>query len=102
MKKKNVLKLAAALFLVIGLLFSTGAMAAEKGKQGAGDTIQGMVEQGNKGTAIIKTDDGQTVRILGKNMSDMIGKTVKVTGTLSKEGKATRTIVVSTFEEVAQ
>ena len=35
-------------------------------------------------------------------MSDMIGKTVKVTGTLSKEGKATRTIVVSTFEEVAQ
>ena len=61
MKKRNGFKLAVALFVVIGLVISTGAMAAQKGKQGAGDTIQGMVEQGNKGTAVIKTDDGQTV-----------------------------------------
>ena len=53
-----------------------------------------MVEQGNKGTPVIKTDDGQTFNILGQNMTSMIGKTVKVTGTLSK-GKATRSIIVT-------
>jgi hypothetical protein len=100
MKKRNGFKLAVALFVVIGLVISTGAMAAQKGKQGPGDTIQGVVEQGYKGTFVIKTDDGQTFKILGQNMSAMIGKTVKVTGTLSKEGKDPRTIVVSTFEEV--
>ena len=78
MKKRNGFKLAVALFVVIGLVISTGY----------------------KGTSVIKTDDGQTYKILGQNMSAMIGKTVKVTGTLSKEGKDPRTIVVSTFEEV--
>jgi len=71
-------------------------MAAEKKTQ---ETIQGMVEAGNKGTAVIKTDDGQTFLILGQNMAPMIGKTVKVTGTLSK-GKTTRSIIVTSFEEV--
>ena len=67
------------------------------------DAFQGRspkVEQGNKGTAVIKTDDGQTFKILGQNMASMIGKTVKVTGTLSKEGKAARSIIVTHFEEV--
>ena len=58
-----------------------------------------MVETGNKGTAVIKTDDGQIFLILGQNMAPMIGKTVKVTGTLSK-GKTTRSIIVTSFEEV--
>jgi len=97
MKKKNVFRLAMALFVVIGLVISTGVMAADKATQ---ETIQGMVEQGNKGTAVIKTDDGHTFKILGQNMATMIGKTVKVTGTLSKEGKATRSIIVTHFEEV--
>jgi hypothetical protein len=72
-------------------------MAADKATQ---ETIQGKVEQGNKGIAVIKTDDGHTFNILGKNMATMIGKTVKVTGTLSKEGKASRSIIVTHFEEV--
>ena len=58
-----------------------------------------MVEEGNKGMAVSKTDDGQTFLILGQNMAPMIGKTVKVTGTLSK-GKTTRSITVTSFEEV--
>ena len=96
MRKKNIFRLAMALLVVFGLLITTSVMAAEKATQ---ETIQGMVEEGNKGTAVIKTDDGQTFKILGQNMAAMIGKTVKVTGTLSK-GKNTRSIIVTSFEEV--
>lgn len=96
MKKRNVFRLAMALFVVIGLLIATGVMAAEKGKQ---ETIQGMVEKGDKGITMIKTDDGHSITILGQNMAEMIGKTVKVTGTLSK-GKANNSIIVTHFEEV--
>ncbi|MEE4112305.1 MAG: DUF5818 domain-containing protein [Desulfobacteraceae bacterium] len=100
MKKSNVFKLAVALFVIVGLLITTSAVAAEKGKQ-AEETIQGMVEKGAKGTPVIKTDDGHTFMVLGQNLTAMIGKTVKVTGTLSK-GKTTRSIMVTHFEEVAQ
>jgi hypothetical protein len=97
MKKKKVFSLAMALFLAIGLVIGTGVMAAEKATQ---ETIQGMVEPGNKGTAVVKTDDGHTFKILGQNMAAMIGKKVKVTGTLSKDGNAARSIIVTSFEEV--
>lgn len=79
-------------------MITTGAVAGEKAKQ-AFETIKGMCEQGDKGTPVIKMDDGQTFMVLGQNMTSMIGKTVKVTGTLSK-GKTTRSIVVTSFEEV--
>ena len=87
------------LFVVIGLLVTTGALAAEKGKTDTDQTIQGTVEQGNKGITVIKTDDGQIFNVLGKNMAALMGKKVKVTGTLSK-GKTTRAIIVTSFEEV--
>jgi len=98
--KINVFKLAMALFVILGLVITSGAVAAEKAKK-APETIQGIVEQGNKGVIVVKTDDGQTFYILGQNMTSMVGKTVKVTGTLSK-GKATRSIVVTHYEEVTQ
>ena len=98
MKNINVFKLAMALFVILGLLITSGAVAAEKAKQ-APETIQGVCEQGTKGTPVIKTNDGQTFSVLGQNMTSMIGKTVKVTGTLSK-GKTTRSIMVTSFEEV--
>ena len=98
MKKINVFKLAMALFVILGLLITSGAVAAEKAKK-APETIQGMCEQGDKGTPVIKTTDGQTFMVLGQNLTSMIGKTVKVTGTLSK-GKATRSIMVTHFAEV--
>ncbi len=97
MKKNNFFRLAMALVVVVGLLITTSAIAAEKAK--AEETIQGMCEQGEKGTPVIKTADGQVFMVLGQNLTPMIGKTVKVTGTLSK-GKATRSIMVTRFEEV--
>lgn len=99
MSKSNVFKLALALFVIFGLLITASALAAEKAKN-VDETIQGMVEKSDKGMPMIKTDDGQTFMILGQNMAAMVGKTVKVTGTLSK-GKKTRSIVVTHFEEVA-
>lgn len=87
-----------ALILAAGLLVGTAAIAAEKAKTGP-QTIQGKVEQGEKGITMIKTDDGQAFNILGQNLSAMVGKTVKVTGTVSK-GKTTRSIMVTSFEEV--
>ena len=93
-------RLAMALLLVVGLLMGSAAVAAEKAKQGP-QTIQGKVEQGDKGITMIKTDDGQAFTILGQNLTAMVGKTVKVTGTVSK-GKATRSIMVTNFEEVQE
>ena len=98
MNNIKVFKLAMALIVILGLVITSGAVAADKGKK-AEQTIQGMVEQGAKGTPMIKTDDGQTFMVLGQNLTSMVGKTVKVTGTLSK-GKATRSIMVTSFEEV--
>ena len=51
MKKIDVFKLAMALFVILGLLITNGAVAAEKAKK-APETIQGMCEQGDKGTAV--------------------------------------------------
>jgi hypothetical protein len=93
-------KMAVALILAVGLLAGTGAMAAEKAKAGH-QTIQGTVEKGDKGMTVVKTDDGQTFNVLGENMSAMVGKKIKVTGTLSK-GKATRSIIVTSFEEIQE
>jgi hypothetical protein len=97
MSKQKIFRLAMALLVVFCLTITTTVMAAEKGAQ---ETIQGMVEQGNKGMAVIKTEDGHTFKILGQNLAPMIGKTVKVTGMLSKEGKAGRAIVVTSFEKI--
>ena len=99
MRRKSV-KLAIALFLAVGLLIGTSAIAAEKAKMEP-QTIQGKIEQGEKGLTMIKTEDGQSFNVLGQNMSAMVGKTVKVTGTLSK-GKTTHSIIVTKFEEVQE
>jgi hypothetical protein len=93
-------RIAMVLMLAVGLLVGTAAIASEKANAGP-QTVQGKVEQGEKGISVIKTDDGQTFNILGQNMASMIGKTVKVTGTVSK-GKATRSIVVTSFEEIQE
>ena len=100
MKRSNVFKLAMALFVIVGLLITTAAVAADKAKN-AEETIQGMVEKNDSGMTMIKTDDGKSFMVLGQNMTTMIGKKVKVTGSLSK-GKSTRSIMVTQFEEVQE
>lgn len=98
--KKKYFKFAVAFMLVSGLLIGASTIASEKVPAGE-QTIEGKVEKGQKGMTVIKTDDGQAFNILGQNMTAMVGKTVKVTGTVSK-GKATRSIVVSNFEEILE
>jgi hypothetical protein len=93
-------RFAIVVMVVLGLLIGTSTIASEKVPAGE-QTIQGKVEKGEKGMPLIKMDDGQVFNILGQNMTAMIGKTVKVTGTVSK-GKTTRSIVVSNFEEVQE
>lgn len=99
MKRETVFRMAVALFMVVGMLVSTTALTVSKAAAADPQTIQGVVAEGKNGTTVIKMDDGQVFNVLGQNMKDMLGKTVKVTGTLSK-GKSSRAIVVSSFEEV--
>ena len=99
MKRKTVFRMAIALFVVVGMLVGTTALTVSKASAAEPETIQGVVTESKKGTTVIKMDDGQVFNVLGQNMKEMIGKTVKVTGTLSK-GKSTRAIVVKSFEEV--
>ena len=98
MKRNSVFRMTMAIFMVIGLLIATSAIAVEKGTQ---ETIQGMVEKGEKGITMIKTEDGNAITILNKNMAGMIGKKVKITGTLTK-GTKNNSIIVTSFEEVTQ
>ena len=96
MKRNRVFRAAVAVFMMIGLMIAVNAIAVDKGPQ---QTIQGTVEKGEKGITMIKTDDGQAFTILSKNMSDMVGKRVKITGTLTK-GAKNKAVIVSSFEEM--
>ena len=98
MRKNCGFCLAVVMFMVIGLLITTTAMATQQGKQ---ETIQGTLEKGQKGITVIKTDDGQTYTILGQNMAKMIGKKVKITGTLTKRG-SNRSVTVTRFEPIEE
>ncbi len=99
MKSKTGFRLAMALFVVFGLVLASTALFVDTVNAAEPQTFQGVLEEGEKGPLVLKTDDGQAFNILGMNLREMVGKTLKVTGTVSK-GKSTRAIVVSSFEEV--
>ncbi len=88
--KRNVMKLFAVM-LVIGMLAATGAIAAD-------DSITGTVEQTDNGI-VISADDGDQYIVMGKDLSSMVGKTVKATGTLA-EGKSGKILTVISVEPV--
>ena len=73
--KRNLIKVFAIL-LVIGLVAATGAMAG-------GQSITGMVEKTDQGI-VISADNGDTYIVAGKDLSGMVGQTVKATGTLAE------------------
>ena len=98
MRKNYGLGLAIVMVMVIGLLITTTAMATQQGKQ---ETIQGTLEKGQKGITVIKTDEGQTFTVLGQNMAKMIGKKVKITGTLT-QGGSNRSVIVTRFEPIEE
>lgn len=87
--KGNMMKLFAVL-LVVGLLAATGAIAGDA-------EITGTVEKTDNGI-IIKAADGDYI-VMGKDLSDQVGKTVKATGTLA-EGKSGKILTVVSVEPV--
>ena len=99
MKSKTGFRLAMSLFVVFCLVLASTALIVDTVNAAEPQTFQGVLEEGEKTANVLKTDDGQKFNILGMNLREMVGKTVKVTGTVSK-GKSTRAIVVSAFEEV--
>jgi hypothetical protein len=79
------------LALVIAFVAGIGlAIAAE-------DSIMGTVMKTDAGL-VLKTAEGNLI-ISGEDLSDMVGKTVKATGTIT-EGVKGKTITVISAEEV--
>jgi len=70
-----------ALAIVVCFITVTGAIAADN------TVITGTVVKTKSGVVVIKAPDKQQYIVVGKNLSKMVGKTVKVTGTLSKSEK---------------
>jgi hypothetical protein len=79
-------------FLLLGFLATACSMSAEK-------IISGTVNQDDSGKIIIAADNGESYLIKGMDLSTMIGKTVKVTGTLAEEGDH-KSITVMKMEEI--
>ena len=79
--------------IIITLLIPGLAVAAD-------ETIQGTIEKNEQGI-VLNADNGETYIITGQDLSSMVGKTVKATGTL-EEGKSGKTIKVSSVEEVKE
>lgn len=90
MNKRLLWKLV-ALVAVIGLLSVANVLAAE-------ETISGIIEESADGI-VLKADDGQTFAIQGQDLSEMVGKSVKATGTL-EESESGKIINVIKVEEV--
>lgn len=94
MKTKTMSGKIFALTLAFGLLIAGAALAMD-------ETITGTVDLNDSGKIIIMGDDGDDYLVKGKDLSVMVGKTVKVTGTLAEEGDA-KVITVMEMEEVKE
>ncbi|MCP3953010.1 MAG: hypothetical protein GY697_12460 [Desulfobacterales bacterium] len=78
-----------AVMLVFGMLAVTGAIAGES-------SVTGTVAQTDKGM-VIYGDDGETYIVMGPDIYEMVGKTVKATG-IVEEGSAGKTLTVIDIE----
>lgn len=88
--KGNIMKMFAIL-LAVGLLAAAGAIASDQ-------SVTGTIEKTDQGIVIV-ADEGDSYIVMGKDLSGLIGQTVKATGTLaeSREGK---TLTVISIEPV--
>lgn len=82
-----------AMVTIIGLFCAANVLAAE-------ESISGMVEQGDQGI-VISADDGETYAVQGQDLSAMVGKSVKATGTLA-ETDSGKSITVTKVEEIKE
>ncbi len=88
--KRSVMKWIAVM-LVAGLMAATGVVAGD-------NSVTGKVEKTDQGI-VISADNGDTYIVMGKDLSKMVGKTVKATGTLA-EGDSGKTLTVISVEQV--
>jgi hypothetical protein len=65
----------------------------------AGDSVTGVIAQGDSGL-VLQAADGNYI-LAGQDLSDMVGKKIKVTGTIA-DGEAGKTLTVMSFEEVQE
>ena len=80
-----------AIMMIMGLMAATGAIAGD-------NSITGTVEKTDQGI-VISADDGATYIVMGKDLTEMVGDTVKATGTLA-EGKSGKILTVISVEKV--
>lgn len=80
-----------AVMLIFGLLAASGVIAGE-------NSITGTVEKTKNGI-VISAADGATYLVKGKDLSKMVGQTIKATGTLAEE-KTGKTLTVVSIEPV--
>lgn len=88
--KGNIVKWLAVM-LIVGLMAATGAIAGDS-------SITGTVEKTDQGI-VISADNGDKYIVMGKDLTEMVGKTVKATGTLA-EGKTGKVLTVISVEPV--
>ncbi len=88
--KRNIMKMSAIL-LAVGLFVAAGAIASDQ-------SVTGTIEKTDQGIVIV-AKEGDSYIVMGKDLSGLIGQTVKATGTLaeSREGK---TLTVISIEPV--
>ncbi|MGD8835838.1 MAG: DUF5818 domain-containing protein [Desulfobacteraceae bacterium] len=86
--KSNLIK-CLAVMLIVGLMAATGAIAGES-------SVTGTVQNTDNGI-VISADDGSTYNVMGADLSEFVGKTVKATGTLD-EGASGKVLTVVSVE----
>ncbi|MGD8845603.1 MAG: DUF5818 domain-containing protein [Desulfobacteraceae bacterium] len=94
MTKKQMFRKLLAVVAVVGLLLASNAMAADE------ETISGTIMETDQGI-VLSADDGETFMIEGQDLSDMVGKDVNVTGTLT-ESESGKTISVIKVEQISE
>lgn len=90
MKKSNLIK-CLVVMLIAGLMAAAGVVAGDS-------RITGTVEKTDNGI-VIAADDGTTYNVMGADLTEMIGKTIKATGTVS-EGATGKVLIVNSVEPV--
>jgi hypothetical protein len=74
-----------AFVLIIGLVAASAAIAGQA-------EVTGKIAESDQGI-VLQADNGDTYRVMGKDLSEMVGKTVTAKGTLA-EDKTGKTITV--------
>ncbi len=78
--------------IIVSFIAAVGAYAIEN------TSITGKVIRTESGSILIQTPDKQQYVVLGKNLSNMVGKTVEATGTVLENTREKSIMVVKVKE----